>query len=86
RADFLGSAGNQYNAMRSQWEQTVVAPTRQRAENYGLDWNNIYRPYALPEQQQTFDDKPPAAQHKGRIIEDDNGVRYRSDGMTWKPL
>lgn len=29
---------------------------------------------------------PPAKQHKGRIIEDDQGKRYKSDGMSWRPL
>jgi hypothetical protein len=29
---------------------------------------------------------PPAKQHKGRIIEDDKGKRYKSDGMSWRPL
>lgn len=31
-------------------------------------------------------DKPPAAQHRGRIIEDESGKRFRSDGMSWQPL
>lgn len=29
---------------------------------------------------------PPAARHKGRVIEDSTGKRYKSDGMTWRPL
>jgi hypothetical protein len=29
---------------------------------------------------------PPAKQHKGRIIEDNTGKRFKSDGMSWRPL
>jgi hypothetical protein len=29
---------------------------------------------------------PPAAQHKDRVIEDSSGKRFKSDGMTWRPL
>jgi hypothetical protein len=29
---------------------------------------------------------PTAKQHKGRIIEDSSGKRYKSDGMKWQPI
>jgi len=33
-----------------------------------------------------MDNKPPAAQHRGRVIEDEAGKRFKSDGLIWKPL
>jgi hypothetical protein len=30
--------------------------------------------------------RPPASKHKGKIIEDSKGNRYKSDGMSWRPL
>jgi hypothetical protein len=34
----------------------------------------------------TFEQIPPAAQHTGKIIEDDSGRRYKSNGTTWEPI
>lgn len=39
-----------------------------------------------PGQPAAMSDKPPAAQHRGRTIEDENGKRFKSDGMIWKPM
>lgn len=36
--------------------------------------------------QGTFEQVPPAAQHKGKIIEDDSGKRYKSNGINWEPI
>lgn len=33
-----------------------------------------------------MDDKPDPKQHKGRIIRNNAGKRWKSDGITWKPL
>lgn len=38
------------------------------------------------EQPNTMSTMPPARQHKGKIIEDSKGVRYRSNGMTWQKI
>jgi len=32
-----------------------------------------------------MDAMPPAAQHRGRVIEDSSGKRFKSDGLIWKP-
>lgn len=34
----------------------------------------------------TFEDVPPAAQHAGKVIEDDSGRRYKSNGINWEPI
>jgi hypothetical protein len=33
-----------------------------------------------------FEDVPPASQYKGRVIEDDSGRRYKSNGIAWEPI
>jgi hypothetical protein len=33
-----------------------------------------------------FEKAPPAAQHAGRVIADDSGKRYKSNGSTWEPI
>ena len=49
-------------------------------------WKGAVRQSAGLETESTMDEMPPAPKHKGRIIEDDHGNRYRSDGMRWKKL
>lgn len=34
----------------------------------------------------TFEKMPPAKNHNGTIIEDDKGVRYKSNGKTWRKI
>lgn len=34
----------------------------------------------------TFTDVPPASKYNGKVIEDDNGRRYKSNGTTWEPI
>lgn len=34
----------------------------------------------------TFEQVPPAAQHKGKVIEDEQGRRYKSNGINWEPI
>ena len=36
--------------------------------------------------QETFEQAPPAAQHKGKVIEDDSGRRFKSNGINWEPV
>jgi len=33
-----------------------------------------------------LEEMPEAAQHKGKIIEDDKGKRFKSNGTTWEPI
>lgn len=35
---------------------------------------------------QVMENMPPASKHRGRVIEDSAGKRYKSDGMTWKEM
>lgn len=38
------------------------------------------------QQQNSFEQPPSASEHKGRIIEDESGKRFRSNGVNWEPL
>lgn len=34
----------------------------------------------------TFENVPPASQYQGKVIEDDTGKRYKSNGINWEPI
>jgi hypothetical protein len=34
----------------------------------------------------TFEQVPPPAENKGKLIEDDSGKRFRSNGINWEPI
>lgn len=61
---------------------------RKMAGDYGFSGDRAVPELRLPQQPKagTMEQMPPAAQHRGKIIEDDSGKRFRSDGMIWKPL
>jgi len=52
-------------------------------EVYETEWRNTQ---FGDKSDKTMDKMPPANQHRGRVIEDDSGRRFKSDGMSWKPL
>jgi hypothetical protein len=45
-----------------------------------------YKPKGKKDAPGAMNSLPPPNQHRGRVIEDSSGKRFKSDGMSWKPL
>ena len=54
--------------------------------NSSLEKEGIKLDTAPKPQSQSFDDKPPAQQFKGKTATGPDGKRYKSDGMMWKAV
>jgi hypothetical protein len=89
RKDFYDSAKaitDSFSAERAKIGQQF----EQNASQYNLTPKNVIGgppvAPAAPTAPKPMSAMPPAAKHKGRTIEDSAGKRYRSDGMSWRPL
>jgi hypothetical protein len=86
RKDFYESAKEISDAFQKE-RGGIAERFTENAKQYNLTPDNVV---GSPRQAQKQDDpmpsKPPAAKHRGRIIEDSTGKRFKSDGMGWRPL
>jgi hypothetical protein len=83
REDFYSSA-KEINDAFLQQRDVVAERFKENAVQYNLTPDNVVgspRKTTAP-----MNAKPSASKHKGRVIEDENGVRYKSDGMSWKKI
>jgi hypothetical protein len=83
RADFLSSAKEINDAFQVE-KDGIASRFAENAKQYNLSPENVVGSPSKPKD--VLSSMPPAKQHKGRVIEDSKGKRYKSDGMTWRPL
>jgi len=88
REDFYKSA-QAINASFQLERDKIARRFGENATQYNLSPRNVIGSPRAPEKKdegEVMDKKPPAAQHRGRVIEDEAGKRFKSDGLIWKPL
>jgi len=65
------------------WKKAVLE-AQQQGENVAPQPETPAAP--APKPSPAMNAMPPASKHKGRIIEDDKGNRFKSDGMSWRKM
>ena len=90
REDFYKSAQAINESFQAERDK-IASRFGENATQYNLSPRNVIGSPRAPDKKdgvtnEVMDNKPPAAQHRGRVIEDEAGKRFKSDGLIWKPL